>query len=67
MIELHLKADEIRNRVFCICTAAWDAKGYAGIASKRDANSKGQTKSRSHYGILMKQDVGANPEQTSLE
>lgn len=47
--------------------AAWDAKGHAGIASKRDANSKGQTKSRSLYCIIMKQDVGANPKQTSLD
>jgi len=48
---------------FAYVWAACDAKDHAGIASKRDANSKGQTKSRSHYWILMKQDVGANPEQ----
>jgi hypothetical protein len=52
---------------FTYVGAAWDAKGHAGIASKRDANSKGQTKSRSLYWIIMKQDVGANPKQTSLD
>jgi hypothetical protein len=52
---------------FAYVRAAWDAKGHAGIASKTDANSKGQTKKRSHYWIPMKQDVRANPEQTSLD
>jgi hypothetical protein len=52
---------------FTYVGAAWDAKGLAGIASKRDAKSKGQTKSRSVYSIIMKQDVGANLKQTSLD